>query len=520
MDSRQAGVRPTVIFSALVASLGTFNCGVNTSALNIPSYFVRNCPNVPSGQISYYPGSGLTQCIPMNDWVWGIATGMFAIGGLIGAMTVGPLATRMGRRDSMFFINIAFLIGAALTGMATTSAQLTIGRAVLGIGSGAMSVLVSMYIAEIAPPAQRGALVGCLQLLATCGILYIELCGLGLRSWVGWRVATTLTVVPAIIQTILLPFCVRSPRWLISRNRIEEARTALLKLRHGDIEGEFLEMVRSSGNTITASSTSSSISKDSIVADQQGYYAATAIGGGIQKDQENPAPQKEQQEPLSLVQVMRIPLLAVLVIKMMILHAGFQLSGISAIMYYSTSIFQATFGTDEAAYVTVGAAVVYVAFTGVGLALVDRLGRKSLILFSSVTMCLFSVVLTIGMVLNISALQVVCIMLNVASFAVGLGIVPFLFTSESFPTYAVGAACSAGLMSNWFFNFLTGFTFPPLLSICGDYVFLLFAGFMLLTAIFVHFFAVETARKSIEDIGRQLGWYDLDVKQALGVQKS
>ncbi|KAI9498487.1 general substrate transporter [Zychaea mexicana] len=491
MDSRQAGVRLSVIFCAAVASLGTFNCGINTSALNIPGYFVRNCPDASAlgDTTTYFPGTVLPKCIPMDDLIWGIATGVFAIGGLLGAMFAGCLAERMGRRDSMFLVNITFVIGAAMNSLATTSTMFAIGRVFVGIGSGAMSVLVSMYIAEIAPPKQRGMLVGLLQLFATLGVLVVELCGLGLQSAIGWRLSAAITVIPAFLQVMLLPLCVRSPRWLISQNRIDEAREALLKLRRGDIETEFADMTRYAAEAITS---------------------ITAPAVGLTKS----ATPKES-EALSLLQVMRIPILAILTGKMMIIHAGFQLCGISAIMYYSTSIFQATFGATGAAYLTVGVASIFVLFTVIGLALVDRLGRKSLILFSALAMCISSILMTVGLLLHISILQVICVMLFVATFGVGLGICPFLFTSESFPTYAVGAACSAALVSNWFFNFVIGFLFPTLLRVCGNYVFMLFAAVTFLLALFIHFFTTETARKSIDNIGRELGWYDLDPKRFL-----
>ncbi|KAI9278398.1 major facilitator superfamily domain-containing protein [Phascolomyces articulosus] len=506
MDSRQVGVRPFVIFCSLVASLGTFNSGINTSALNVPSFYVRNCPG-SSNNVTYYPGSSLPQCIIMNDWIWGVATGMLAVGGLLGAICSGTLAGRFGRRDSMLYMNILFVIGAVLISTSTTSAQFAVGRIIVGAASGFMTTIVSVYITEISPPSHRGVLVAFLQLFTATGIFVIEAIGLGLRSYVGWRVITAITVVPAITQAIGLGFCSRSPRWLIGQNRVDEARTVMLRLRKGNMESEFAEMVHGIVTTIPSPSPNtlddkgkndilSSTEDTTTIEDEETVKTTTTRGSNGNH--------------LSFFQVMRIRRLAILTMKQMILHAGSQLVGINAIMYYSTSIFEASFG-DNAAYVTVGVAGLNVVMTVVGQSLIDRLGRKSLMLISSVSMCLFAALMTVGMALNIPILQVVCIMLFVASFAVGLGIVPFLFTAECFPTYAVGAGCSAALMSNWFFNFIIGLIFPTLARVCGDYVFLIFVGFSFLLSLFIYFFTIETKKRSIEDIGRQLGWYDLNI---------
>lgn len=426
---------------------------------------------------------------------------MFAVGGLLGAMVSGYLAERFGRRDSMLLMNVTFFIGAILESTSTTSGQFAVGRIFVGAGSGFMTVVISMYIAETSPPEHRGALGCLLQLLMTIGILVIEAIGLGLRSAVGWRVVTVITVAPTIIQMVCLPFCARSPRWLISKNRIDEARAELLRLRNGDIEEEFADMILGASKGGKDDKTGvSTTDKDSAADFEEAHQSPY-----------------QSETNLSFFQIMRIPVLALLTVKMMLLHSTAQLTGINAIMYYSTNIFTTSFG-DTASYVTVGVAALNVVITVVGLVLVDRLGRKILLGGSATGMCLFSMLMTIGMRYSISALQVVCVMLFVSSYAVGLGTIPFLITAEVYPTYAIGAASSAALVINWLCNFIIGLVFPALQSACGPYVFLIFTGISFCAAVFIFVFVPETKRKSIEDIGRQLGWYDLDISSAL--QKS
>ncbi|KAI9289495.1 general substrate transporter [Umbelopsis sp. AD052] len=503
MDSREAGVRPYVYFCVVIAALGAMNNGFNTSSLNIPGDSVRQCPGGP-GVIEYYPGSPLPMCIPMSDWIWGAVTGMFAIGGLIGALLADPMSSKWGRRDSMLMINTSFFIGAILLSTATSAGQFAVGRIFVGIGSGFMTVVISMYIAEISPPSHRGALGSFLQLFMTIGILIIEAIGLGLSSAIGWRVVVVFTVIPAIIQMVCLPFCTRSPRWLISQNRIEEARAALLRLRNGDIEEEFADMVASAkkkkGTAIASDEKPIEGNDSAIVAHDN---------NGVTSDAEANAPAFESEVSLSFWDLMTIPVFLKLTICMVVVHAGSQLSGINAVMYYSTTIFQIAFG-NQAPYVTVGVGALNVVLTVVSLLLIDRVGRKILLLVSEFGMCIFCVIMCVAVVVGIPALQVVCIMLFVCCYAVGLGVIPFILVAEVFPTYAVGAASSAALVANWFFNFVIGLIYPALQAAMGGYVFLIFAGIGLAHGIFTIFFIHETKGKSIETIGRELGWIDVN----------
>ncbi|KAH8549846.1 general substrate transporter [Umbelopsis sp. PMI_123] len=504
MDSRQSGVRPYVYFCVVIAALGALNNGFNTSSLNIPGDSVKQCPGGP-GVIEYYQGSSLPMCIPMSDWIWGVATGMFAIGGLIGALLADPMSSKWGRRDSMLMINTSFIIGAALLSTSTTSGQFAVGRIFVGIGSGFMTVVISMYIAEIAPPTHRGALGSFLQLFMTIGILVIEAIGLGLSSAVGWRIVVVFTIVPAIVQMVCLPFCTRSPRWLISQNRIEEARAALLHLRNGDIEEEFSEMVASAKKK----QDTTSINDEKIIQGNDSAVVAHDKNGSTSDAEESDTPAFESEVALSVWDLMTIPVFLKLTLCMVVVHAGSQLSGINAVMYYSTTIFQIAFG-NQAPYVTVGVGALNVVLTVVSLLLIDRVGRKILLLVSEFGMCVFCVIMCVSVVVGIPALQVVCIMLFVCCYAVGLGVIPFILVAEVFPTYAVGAASSVALVANWFFNFIIGLIYPTLQAAMGGYVFLIFAGIGLAHGIFTIFFIHETKGKSIETIGHELGWINVN----------
>lgn len=499
MESRDR-LKPFVVFCVAISALGALNNGFNTSALNIPAKSLTNCPGVPYGTVTYYPNSPLPQCIPMSDWILGTATGMYAIGGLLGAMIAGWMAQKYGRRDSMLIMNTTFFIGAILLSLSTEPGQFAVGRIFVGIGSGFMTVVISMYIAEVSPSKYRGALGSFLQLFLTIGIIIIECIGLGLSSAIGWRIVVVITVGPAIIQMLCLPFCARSPRWLISQNRIDEARVQLMRLRYGDVQEEFSEMILS-------------LTKGGSDSNDKKAVPEAELGD---KDSFDNAPNEESneafegEESLSIREVFSNRCLMLLTLKMMVVHASSQLTGINAVMYYSTNIFENSFG-DVAKYVTIGVSGLNIVMTIVGLGLIDRLGRKILLVVSAYGMMIWSVLMTIGLRFDVSALQVVSIYIFVACYAVGLGMIPFVITSEVYPTYAVSAASSVALAINWLCNFIIGLVFPALQTACGPYVFLIFTGLSALAGTFILIFIPETKQKTIDQLGRELGWADIDL---------
>ncbi|CAO3618848.1 unnamed protein product [Cunninghamella blakesleeana] len=417
----------------------------------------------------------------------------------------------------MLITNVAFFIGAILTSLSTTSTQFIFGRLFVGIGAGSMIAAGGMYIAEISSPKHRGAMVSLLQLFITLGILIVELIGLGTSSPIGWRIVVALTIIPSIIQLVTLPFCVRSPRWLISKGRIIEAKESLLHLRHGDIEDEFAEMLSTSKNNNNNNNSQDVHHDIEKINDQQQEQSIkdndSAAGfpniHTIATEEDHPLDKTGSDVNLSFIQMIRVPVFAIVTLKVVLIHGLSQLTGINAIMYYSTSIFENSF-QDNAKYATIGVGVLNVLSTLLGTYLIDRLGRKVLLIVSTSGMTVFGVLEMIGLLYNIGPLQVVCVLLFVAFFAVGFGIIPYTYTTEVFPTYAVGAAQSVTLTINLLCAFIIGFIFPTLQTAIGPYVFLIFAGFSLISLIIFTFFIPETKQKSIEEIGKTLGWYDLD----------
>ncbi|KAL1925394.1 uncharacterized protein VTP21DRAFT_277 [Calcarisporiella thermophila] len=498
-DSRSVGLRPYILFCALIASLGSFNAGFNTGVPNIPERIIRSCSN---DVLQQYADSPLPACLPMGDWIWGVSVGMFALGGLPGGLIANPLATRLGRRDSMMLNNIFFLIGGLLIATSTHVAQFAIGRFFTGIGSGFSTVVVSMYIAEMSPVHCRGALGTMLQLLLVVGILVSQSLGLGLSSVRGWRWLFAITVVPALLQLSLLPFCIRSPRWLISRNRIEEARIALQRVRGDtDIDDEFNEMVQAQQQEKRAALKA----RAQLFEHSEGDSAIEGSPNQSVNGAETGDTKYNAAKPLTPRQIFSKPAFAKLALIVLVIHAGSQLSGINGVMYYSTSIFEKTFGPEAAPKVTLGVGCLNLVVTLMSTYLMDRAGRKILLLLSESGMCIFSVLMVIASVYHIDGLVIASVMLFVASFAIGLGTVPWLIVAELFPTYAVGAASSIAIGINWFANFIIGLIFPALSSGLKDYTFLVFVVVNAILFGFTFIFLSETKGKSIEQLARERG---------------
>lgn len=180
-----------------------------------------------------------------------------------------------------------------------------------------------------------------------------------------------------------------------------------------------------------------------------------------------------------------------------------QLSGINAVFYYSTDIFTRS-SPENAQILTVSVGILNVILTIISVFLMDRAGRRILLLIGEVGMIITAVLYTISFALDISVLSVICTYTYVCSFAVGLGPIPFLILAEIFPTNAVGTAASLAIPVNWLCNYLVGQFFPIMSDSLGDYVFLPFAGVLVLALLFTLKFVPETKGKSLEEITQAL----------------
>ncbi|CAG0906420.1 unnamed protein product, partial [Darwinula stevensoni] len=335
--------------------------------------------------------------------------------------------------------------------------------------SGLNTSLAPMYISEIAPLNLRGGLGVVNQLAVTVGLLLSMVLGIEQLLGTGeyWPYLFGMAVVPAVLQMVLLFVCPESPRYLlISKQREEDARKALRRLRNSPhIEADVEEMK----------------------AEDRAQQVEASV---------------TMCELLS-IKSLRMPLLIGVVMQL-----SQQLSGINVVFYYSTGFFKAAGLEDDIAkYSTIGVGIVMVLMTLVSIPLMDRAGRKTLHLYGLGGMFIFSIFITISLLVRamiswINYLSVVSTLSFVVFFAVGPGSIPWMITAELFSTGPRPAAMSIAVLVNWLANFVVAIGSGRLQELLGDYNFLPFSVLLAIFWIFTKKMVPETKNKTFEEISQ------------------
>ncbi|XP_060948497.1 solute carrier family 2, facilitated glucose transporter member 3a [Limanda limanda] len=457
-----------LLFSLTTAVIGSLQFGYNTGVINAPERKLRAFFN--STWMERY-GEPISPGV--CTIVWSVSVAIFSVGGMVGSFSVGVMANRFGRRRSMFLVNVLAVIGGLLMGFSTicSSYEMVIaGRLVIGLFCGLFTGLTPMYVGEVSPTPLRGAFGTLHQLGVVVGILIAQI--FGLEGLLGsdrlWPLLLALTVVPAVVQCVLLPFCPESPRFLlINLNKEEEARKALVRLRGSeDVSKDLQEMKEESAK----------MAMEKKVTIPELFRSAA------------------YRQPL-LVAVM--------------LQLSQQLSGINAVFYYSTGIFSSA-GVKQPIYATIGAGIVNTIFTIVSLFLVEKAGRRTLHLVGLAGMAVAAVLMTISLLLQkdiaaMSYLAIAAVMMFVAMFEMGPGPIPWFIVAELFSQGPRPAAMAVAGCCNWTANFLVGMSFPKLVELCGPWVFLIFATFLVLFFIFTYIKVPETKGKTFDEIAQCFG---------------
>lgn len=408
--------------------------------------------------------STLRQSYQLSPALLGVTVASALWGTIIGAMCAGIPGERYGRRDSLKIMAILYLISAFGCAGAWSWYALVCFRFIGGLGIGGSSVLSPMYIAEISPPKLRGRLVGFFQFNIVFGILVaylsnylITLQQFGLAEW-RWELGVT--AIPATLFFLTLFAIPRSPRWLVKKNRMEEARTVLQHTGEDDFEDALQEIVQS-----------------------------------IHVEQEQAAEKLFSRRYL-------LPIFLAVTIGMFN-----QLSGINAILYYLNDIF-AYAGFSKASgslqAVTVGATNLL--FTILAMAIIDKIGRKLLLLVGAVGMavCLAGVSAVFFAGRNQSSLVWLLIGF-IASFAFSQGAVIWVYLAEVFPNNVRAKGQSLGSFSHWFMNALISGLFPLLAASSGGYPFAFFAAMMVVQFFVVLLVYPETKNLSLEEMQKKMG---------------
>ncbi|XP_041077806.1 solute carrier family 2, facilitated glucose transporter member 3-like isoform X2 [Polyodon spathula] len=358
MDRKKKQVTAPLLLAVSAAAIGSIQFGYNTGVINAPEKIIRQFHNETwKARTAEFITDNLSTTL------WSFSVAIFSVGGMIGSFSVGVFVNRFGRRNSMLMVNVLAIIGGSLMGFSKLAASfemLIVGRLTIGLFCGLSTGMVPMYIGEISPTSLRGAFGTLHQLGVVIGILIAQVFGLEfiLGSQSLWPVLLGLTVIPALIQTIALPFCPESPRFLlINKNQEEKAKEILKKLRGtADVQQDLQEM------------------KDESL-------------------------KMMQEKKVTIPELFRSPSYRQPIIIAIVLQLSQQLSGINAVFYYSTNIFE-TAGVKEPIYATIGAGVVNTVFTVVSLFLVERVGRRTLHLVGLAGMGFCAILMTIALVLT------------------------------------------------------------------------------------------------------------------------
>ncbi|KRE35201.1 sugar porter family MFS transporter [Paenibacillus sp. Soil522] len=395
----------------------------------------------------------------------GWAVSSLIIGCIVGAAMSGILGDRFGRKKVLITAAILFIISSIGTAIPESFSGFIIARIIGGIGIGITSTLCPLYNAEIAPAKYRGRLVALNQLAIVSGIFLtyfvnLWISGSGDEAWgvaSAWRWMFGVGAVPGLLFLILLFFVPESPRWLIKQGRAAESLPILLKI-HGE-----------------------ELAKKEVVDIKQSFEEES----GSIRQLFNPG--------------LRIALLVG--VGLAVLQ---QVTGINAVMYYAPEIFKATgSGTNSSLIQTILVGFINFVFTIVALWLIDKVGRKVLLLVGSASMAICLLVIGFAFHTGHAAgpLVLVFILLYVASFAISLGPVVWVIISEIFPNRIRGKATAIAAMMLWAADYLVSQTFPPLLSSAGPAsTFWIYGSMALIALVFTWRVVPETKGKSLEEI--------------------
>jgi len=407
----------------------------------------------------------LTQVFGLSAEKLGITVSIALIGTVIGAMCSGVLGDKLGGRESLRILAAFYVISALGCAFAWSWPALLVFRFIGGLGIGGSSVLGPVYIAEIAPAKWRGLLVGSFQINVVVGILvaYLSnyLLGLGGFGMNEWRWQLGVAALPAMLFFIMLFGIPRSARWLVTKNRIPEAREVLDRLGSPDGASELDDII-------------ASIHVDGVA----------------------------HSEPLFQKKYLKPIYLAVTV-------AAFnQLAGINAILYYLNDIFgMAGFSKVSGDLQAVAVGAMNLLATFLAMTVIDRVGRKTLLLIGGAGMvfCLGGVA-TVFFTQRHQAMLVWLLVAYIAFFAISQGAVIWVYISEVFPNRVRSKGQSLGSSTHWIMNALIAFSFPVIAQrFGGAYPFVFFAAMMALMFFVVLFTYPETKGVTLEQMQHKLG---------------
>jgi MFS transporter, SP family, galactose:H+ symporter len=439
--SKERKRKRTVVFIILISSLAGCLYGLDLGAIGGALHFITEEMNLTAGQ-------------------QGMIVGAVLGGGSIAILITGILADIFGRKKMIVISGLIFSIGVVLTSFAYDYNTILIGRLVMGTGVGISSILIPLYLSESAPSHIRGRAVTCFQLFLTGGILLAYVIDLAFVKTGNWRAMFGVLVIPGILFFIGSLFIPESPSWFFMKGMLDKSKKTLLKFNSEDETEKILE-------EMTLLNNERSHHNDSLLSKK--YIIPFIIG-------------------------LTVACLT-------------QATGVNSILQYAPTILSEAGEKSQAIAIALGSGVTLINFmlTILAMVLIDKLGRKPLLVFSTAGATLFLLVLGAGSLLPNSTLKIFLLTVGmfgfIFSYSIGIGVVVWLAMSELLPARIRSKGLAICLFANSMISTVLAAVFPELKLIIGySGVFFMLAAFTLVYFIVALLLVPETKGKTIEEI--------------------
>lgn len=400
----------------------------------------------------------------------GFIVSSLLLGAAVGVAFAGRLADRFGRRALILATAIVFAIGALFATLAPSVALLVIGRLIMGLGVGASSSVVSVYLVEVAPTRHRGKIGALGQMMVVTGILVAYIAGFALQPFGAWRLMMALSIIAAVAIGIGIVVLPETPRWLVAQGRDAQATHSISRLgRAAGAESEMAD-IKAALTEEGRSSRSTGQVLAEMFAPRMRHYTWAAIG------------------------VAMLP----------------QFMGTNSILYFApSSLSKAGFGDSAAVVANLSVGSVNVVFTIIGILIADKVGRRTLLTIGTIGMTVSMAVLTIGGIISPNPsvggawFTLGFMIMFLVFFSSSWGVVVRVVISELFPSAIRGSAVGLILVLNWLANFTVSQTFPSVAAVSPALSYGIFAVVGIGALVFVRLALPETGLgRSLEQIQR------------------
>jgi len=444
-DSQRERFSPYLLFAVLGVAFSGFLYGFHTGII--------------SGALVF-----LTPAFHLNAAGQGMVVSIILLGGLAGALVAGRMADLIGRKRTIEVTSFLLILGAALIALCDSYYILLLGRFITGIGVGIITVASPVYLAEVSPPHFRGACVALFQLALTIGMMISFLINYIFAESADWRWMFASGIFPAVLQVVILFFLPETPSWLLTQGFEEKALRTMKRLRK-DVEWK-----AKMGEMALAAKTPSKGVWKTLFSSKLRFVLLIGIF-------------------LSIFQL---------------------ITGINIVMFFAPKILEeAGFASAKGAILaTLGIGIVNFLATALSTWLLDKEGRRILLLIGTAGMAVCLAALSVGFFFPsgfVDMFSLISMMAYVGFFAIGLGPVTWVVLSEIYPLKVRGVAMTVALFVNWLSNYLVALTFLDLVAWIGSGgTFLFYALITAAAFFFVYRFIPETKGKSLEEIEAQL----------------